>query len=414
MATFELEILLAEPDGPRSPLTDIGVLRALDTPCYLYDPDCVREDYAELSRLLGTALIVSIKANSDPDLLAACVSDFTDGIELASRRELDIVRQHPVPKFLTTPALTPELMRAGLAAQATLVLDNLQQVELAIAESRTRKLTSLILRLNSGELLPEASRRSPGDRFGMCTADVIEAGKRLRAAGIPLRGMHVFAGSQTFSRAAVPLVAGLVRLLPDLEHSLGQRIGFLNLGGGIPAEWRSQKLDFRSYREALAPLQAGRVLAHEAGRAIFARCGAFVTRVLSRKRLNAHHVVACDGGMVHAFQLAQTELPIKLLRAPALISADATERPAADGPVLFVGNTCSNVDRIGCVEAGAPLPEPGDYCIFAATGAYFATYTLAGFLGIPPARVYVLPGRFGSSHGSAQVFLAAQSALETQ
>lgn len=387
------EFDLADPHAGRAPLEDVHVLRGLETPCYVYDPSLVEQDYAELKRALGTALIVSIKANPDPGLLAACAPAFADGIELASRGELEIARALDVAKFVNTPGMTAALMEEAVGAGATLVLDNLAQVG-AVAALRSSPAAPVVLRLNSGELLPDAARRGPADRFGMSLADIVEAGRQLRRAGIGLGGLHVFAGSNLLARAARPLAERLTQVVPDLERSLGH-IGFLNLGGGVPPDWRDQKFDFSAYRDMLGALQAGRELAHEAGRAVFTRCGAFVTRVLSRKQLGGHAIVACDGGMVHAFQLAQTELPIKLFRSPRVIPADDAVRARAEGPVLFVGNTCSNMDRIGLSEAVGLLPEPGDFCVFRETGAYFATYTLAGFLGIAPARAYVMRGARG-------------------
>ncbi len=395
--------MLPETDKGRLSLDDYGVLQTLQTPCYVYDPLRVAQDYADLKQHLGTALLVSIKANSDPDLLAHCLPGFRDGIELASLRELGSVRDYDIPKFVNTPGLTPELLRSALLFQATLVLDNLYQVDLMIAEARGRAVSPVVLRLNSGELVPEIHRRGPGDRFGMSIPDLIEAGTRLQSAGVALRGIHIFAGSNMFVRSAQRIVERLIDLLPNIEQSLGCRIGFLNLGGGIPPDWRLMKFDFQAYRDLLSPLRDGRVLAHETGRAVFTNCGAFVARVLSHKKLNEHQIVACDGGMVHSFQLAQTELPVKLRRVPELVYADGGRRSRAAEPLLFVGNTCTNVDMIGRMDAGALLPEPGDYCIFDAVGAYFATYTLTGFLGIPPAHVYIKPGMLGAPETSSRI-----------
>lgn len=367
-------------------------LRRLDTPCYVYDPLLLRQDYADLKQALGTGLIVSIKANPDPGLLAHCLPAFVDGIELASEGELALAAGRSVRKFVNTPALTRTCLRAALAAPATLVLDNIQQADLVIGEAGTRPVLPIVLRLNPGELIPEMNARGLADRFGMSVADLTEAAARLHAAALPIRGLHVFVGSNLFARYGLGTAARLGAMLPNLERAIGQPLEFINLGGGVPAEWRALKLDFHAYRDALAPLRRGRTLVHEAGRAMFAGCGAFVTRVLSRKRLGGCHVVVCDGGMVHGFQLAQTELSIKLPRAPKLVYADPEPRAQAAEPVLFVGNSCSNVDRIGRREAGVLLPEPGDYCVFDGVGAYYGTYTLSGFLGIPPPRVYLRPG----------------------
>ena len=373
-------------------LESYAALHRLETPCYLYDPLRVAEDYADLKRALGTGLIVSIKANPDPALLDHCASVFQDGIELASQGELALVRHLSITKYVNTPGLTPGCLRGAIDAAATLVLDNLYQVEQVIAAARSSAVAPLVLRLNPGEIVPDVNLKGLADRFGMSVDDLIEAASRLSAAGLPVGGMHVFAGSNLFARHGLTIAGRLGGVLLKLEQVLGYPVEFINLGGGFPTDWRSLKFDFESYRTALEPLQRGRTLVHEAGRAIFSGCGAFVTRVVSRKRLAGHHLAVCDGGIVHSFQLAQTELAIKLPRSPKLVYADRGQRARAAEPVLFVGNSCNNLDRIGRLDAGAALPEPGDYCVFEGVGAYFATYTLAGFLGIPPAQTYLSPG----------------------
>lgn len=366
-------------------------LRELCTPCYLYDPARLEQDYADLKQAFGTALIASIKANPDPDLLGSCMHAFADGIELASQGELDIVAHHDVPKFINTPGLNQDFLRAGFAAGATLVLDNPEQVGMAIAEAGRRSALPVMLRLNAAELVSELNKKGLGDRFGMSVGDLIESGLRLRAAGFTVRGIHVFIGSNLFAHHAMRIAERIGGVLSKIEQLLGQPLEFVNLGGGVPANWRTMNINFREYRDALAPLRNGRTLAHEAGRAIFAGCGAFVTRVISTKRLSGHHVVACDGGIVHSFALAQTELMLRMPRIPTPVYADERRRSTASDPILIVGNSCNNADRIGRLELGALLPEPGDYFVFDAMGAYFATYTLSGFLCIPPAHAYVQP-----------------------
>ena len=385
-------------DGPLH-LNSYNALRELQTPCYLYDPKRLTQDYADLKRALGTALIVSVKANPNLDLLGACMHAFGDGIEFASHGELDLLGHHAVPKFINTPGMSRDFLVAALDAQATLVLDNLEQVAMAIAEAGRRSALPMMLRLNPGELVPELNKKGLGDRFGMSIADLIEAGLRLRSAGLPVGGIHVFIGSFLFAQHALRIAERIGGVLGEIERSLGQRLEFVNLGGGVPPNWRILNLNFREYRDALAPLRDGRVLAHEAGRAIFAGCGAFVTRVISTKRLSGNHVVACDGGIVHSFALAQTELMLRLLRIPMPVYADEGPRSPVSEPIILVGNSCNNADRIGRLEPGALLPEPGDYCVFDAMGAYFATYTLRGFLCIPPAHVYVRPWLLESREG---------------
>src|SRR5687768_16285156 len=103
----------------------IEQLEQAESPCYLFDPATVAATYSSLRATLGTPLMVSFKANPSIDLFVRCAHAFGDGIELASQGELNLVAgRTSAPKFVNTPALDLGLMRAAVAARATLVLDN--------------------------------------------------------------------------------------------------------------------------------------------------------------------------------------------------------------------------------------------------------------------------------------------------
>jgi len=363
-------------------------LATLDTPCYIFDPSRVERDYVDLKRSLGTPLVVSLKANPNLDLLIRSVHAFTDGIELASQRELDLVVGRAIPKFVNTPALGTNFLRAALAARATLVLDNLCQVDLLIGQVAGRAVRPVMLRLNAAEIVGGLRERGLGDHFGMSVEDLLEAGKRLSAAGIALRGVHAFAGSNMLDQYAPSVLRSTLSVVERCEQALGARMELVNVGGGIPASWRSSAFDFPSYREQVESLRGGRTIVHEAGRAVFAACGHFVTRVVSVKRLGPSFVAACDGGIAHSFLLAQTEQVMKQVRAPLLVCADDAPRSEALAPVLLVGNSCNRRDCIGRLETGALMPKPGDFCVFDGVGAYHSTYTLTGFLSLKASAIY--------------------------
>ncbi|MDR8093001.1 PLP-dependent decarboxylase, partial [Burkholderia gladioli] len=85
--------------------------------------------YRQLKARLGTRLIVSLKANQNQDMLARSAHAYEDGVELASRGELDIViGRIKAPRYLHNPSMDETLMRAGLASRCHFVLDNLDAV----------------------------------------------------------------------------------------------------------------------------------------------------------------------------------------------------------------------------------------------------------------------------------------------
>jgi len=362
-------------------------LQALQTPAYLFDPAVVCARYAALRAALGTRLIVSLKANSLADLLLRCGASFRDGIELASIGELEqALARVQAPRYVNNPAMDDAFMAAAQVSGCIFIVDSLQQAERLAALPPGRQAARVLLRLNV------AAERglAEADQFGMGVADALRAGRLLQAAGCELQGVHAFNGSHRLASDGIAHAQALAALLPALETGLAQRLPWLNLGGGFGEDWEDHPEPLRRYVASLAPLAEGRVLVHEAGRAIFGRAGVFVTRAVATKSLGTRRVVVCDGGIAQSFLLAGTESPLKRLRAPRLVP----ERSAGEAvPELrFVGSSCSRQDVIGRIAppGGTALqPQPGDHCVFDDCGAYHSSYTVAGFLRLPAARLYL-------------------------
>jgi diaminopimelate decarboxylase len=375
--------------------TDPGQLADLSTPCYVFDPAIVLDEYRRLKAALGTPLIVSLKANPNPDLFARCAHAFDDGVELASLGELNVViGRSTIPKFINTPALDRQLMQAGMASRATLVLDSLGQVDTLTATLDRARPRPVVLRVNAASLIRAHRGQIPrggmpgSDHFGMDERQLLVAIERLRDSDIGVRGIHVFAGSLTFKAWSAALCAAMLELLPVLEETLGGSVDFVNLGGGFSQDWHRDPQHLQQYRECLQPLQARTSVHHEAGRAIFAQAGAFVTTVTAVKSLNDQNIVVCDGGIAHNFLLAQTESIVKRLRRPQVVPLAAGPRAALPGPIRVVGNSCSRMDVIGEIDSGTPV-IPGDRLLFQNCGAY-STYSLVGFLSLKAAQRYLV------------------------
>jgi diaminopimelate decarboxylase len=366
-------------------------ISALETPCYLFDPAIVVARHARLRSALGTPLVVSVKANPNIDLYVRCGHAFTDGVELASIGELNlVVGRAAVPKFVTTPALDKDLLSAAIASRAMVVLDNPQQVELLLAFlNEYKKPVRVGLRINAASMIGPTASAAQTDHFGFDIPALFAARDRLLAAGAGLAGLHVYAGSYKFKDSAMALVAQAGPLLSRFEEALSEPLEFFNLGGGFGEDW-SEDDHFVAYRRQLADLQQRITVMHEAGRAIYHDAGAFITRVLAVKQLDGRLVAVCDGGIAQAFLLAQTEKMMKTRRAPLLVRNGAASPQAvtAAAPVQLVGNSCNRNDVIGELPAGTVV-QPGDMLVFDRCGAYH-TYSPTGFLNLrPPSRYLV-------------------------
>lgn len=369
--------------GVASPAT---LSRTLESPCYVYDPERVHVGFGRLRAMLGTGLVVSLKANPDPDLYARCAHVFTDGVEVASLRELGVVTGSRIPRFVNNPSMKADLVRAGLLTRSTFIVDHIDQAELIVAQAHGRKVEPVLLRLNARGIGHGEAR---ADHFGMTLDQAIEAATRLGDAGVAVRGIHVFAGSNSFLRCAGAMVDVVRQAAGVLEARLGLRLSTLNLGGGFPIDWERDGATLSRYASGLAPLRERYEVLHESGRGIFGRAGLFIVSVVAVKRRANGWVVICDGGLAQNLLATGITSPIRRRSTP--LTPARGDRIPSDLPVTFVGSSCSQDDVIGEAEAGVPLPRPGDRLMFRDSGAYHQTFAAVDFLGLPKARTYIGP-----------------------
>jgi diaminopimelate decarboxylase len=170
-----------------------------------------------------------------------------------------------------------------------------------------------------------------------------------------------------------PLVANLEALIPyaDAARALGLPVEELNVGGGIgiedgPGDPRPIDLDAFAERLAARAADTPYRLAIEPGRALIARAGSLLYRVLTVKRQGSRRFIVVDGGM--------TDNPRPLLYGahhPAeLIASPATGQPAS---ATLAGRSCEN-DEIG--EYMLPHDvRAGDLIAIRYAGAY--TFSMA-------------------------------------
>ena len=125
----------------------------------------------------------------------------------------------------------------------------------------------------------------------------------------------------------------------------------------------------------------------EPGRYLVAAAGAYVARVIDRKRVGEAEVAILDGGVHH------------LLR-PALVGQEHRVRILGAGagavrswPVTIAGPLCSGLD-IFAANATLPAPAVGDLVAVLDVGAYGFTESMPFFLSHAiPAEVAVRGGR---------------------
>ncbi|MFE5024207.1 diaminopimelate decarboxylase [Streptomyces sp. NPDC056656] len=216
--------------------------------------------------------------------------------------------------------------------------------------------------------------------------------------GLELTGLHCHIGSQIDTvKPYVVAVRHLVGLMARIRDRHGIALPELDIGGGHAVAHRpgEHPLDVpelaRRVRRELADACAQSDLpvprlAVEPGRAVVARAGVALYRVLAVQRTGARVLVAVDGGMSDHPRPALYGVRY----APRLVGRRST---AATRPVTVVGRHCEAGDVLA---PDVPLPDdvrPGDLLAVPVAGAYhLSTGSGHHLVGRPPV-VAVADGR---------------------
>jgi diaminopimelate decarboxylase len=272
------------------------------------------------------------------------------------------------------------------------VIDNVEELERLALLAVDATPVDVMLRINTGiEAHTHEYVRTGGEntKFGIAAQDVEAVLLRLKALPqVRLIGLHSHVGSSIVD--AGPFVDNLDLLIEwaGLARRMGHPVHELIAGGGmgierIPGDERPLDLDALANALAERARATDYRVAIEPGRALIARAGSTLYRVVAVKRQGVRRFVIVDGGMADNPR-------------PALYGAHHhldVVRSAATGPLqpaTLCGRSCEN-DRLGEVEVAADL-RAGDLVALRTTGAY--TYSMASNynrLGRPPV-VFVANG----------------------
>jgi diaminopimelate decarboxylase len=270
---------------------------------------------------------------------------------------------------------TDEELRAVVDRRVAFdVIDNAEELERLAAIAPASEPVDVMLRVNTGiEAHTHAFVRTGGEntKFGIPAVQLPAV--LARAAALPqlrLIGLHAHLGSQIAEPA--PFLANADELLAAAETAtaLGHPIGELICGGGIAVEegpGDPRPLDFDDLAAGLAQRAGGAFrLSIEPGRALVARAGSTLYRVMTAKTQGRRRFVVLDGGL--------TDNPRPMLYGARHIpEVMAARELGPDEPATLTGRTCEN-DEMGDYVLPSGLAA-GDLVAMRFTGAY--TYSMA-------------------------------------
>lgn len=370
------------------------------TPFYAYDFETIRASYRTLARALPDdfTVLYSMKANPHPAILDL-VRDLGAWIDVASIGELQKATaagfESSKTSFVGPGKSLNELNAIVKRDLFCTVVESLDEVRLLneIAGQESKK-PRICLRVNPDMQVFNSGQdaKSPMSQFGI-DEEQLEMVLRESSAftNIEIIGFHFFLRSQYLdARRLLTNFKRFLAIASRAERFLNRPVKVVNLGGGfgIPYFKGQSPIDLDEFRGGLQLLMNAQLGSSalrqarffvESGRFIVAAAGAFVTKILYRKRSRDKTILVCDGGMTQNLsaigfgQAIRRNFPVALI--PQAQGMTVTEEEI----VTIAGPSCYSVDILAR-DVQLPRAMPGDYLCFGNAGAYGRTFSPVDFL----------------------------------
>jgi ornithine decarboxylase len=368
----------------------------LPTPFLVVDVDIIAEKYRSLQASFPDAHIYyAIKANPAPAILQR-LNQLSSAFDAASVPEIDLCLAAGIPadriSYGNTIKKSVDIAEAFARGVRLYTFDSLAELEKIATNAPGAQVCCRILVETIGAEWPLAKK------FGCDLPMAYDLLKLSSQLGLIPYGVAFHVGSQqtdpTQWRQPIQQVADLFAKLAQV----GINLTVLNIGGGLPAQYRRSIPAAATYATAIQQAITAAFgdnrpeLMLEPGRSLVGDAGVLQTEVvlISRKSYDddqrwVYLDIGKFGGLIETLD----ESIKYAIRTPYdhLVS-----HPNQQGPVILAGPTCDSADVL-YEDANYELPlnlQIGDRLEILSTGAYTTTYSAVAFNGFEPLRSYYI------------------------
>ncbi|WP_415764835.1 type III PLP-dependent enzyme [Pseudomonas sp. ZB1P45] len=369
---------------------------------FIYDLDALKQHVTQVMAALpeGVELYYAIKANSEPQILAA-VAPLVHGFEISSGGEIDRLQACPTrkPFIFSGPGKLDSDLRSALQHQVEAIhIESLNEIvrlqRLALEAGRVQ---DVLLRINPELPSPLSSKLAMAGTatpFGIDESELAQAVSWVdNASHLRLKGFHVHAMShQSLVERHEQLLDLYLQRWPQWKALSADpaAITHLNVGGGIGVNYLGpQQFDWQRLcthlGQSLAACADAPIVRFEPGRFISAFCGYYAIEVLDKKTSHGKHFLVCRGG-THQFRLPVAQgHDHPIIHLPRhRVTPTVTQQNWT-----VVGQLCTPKDVLSrdCPLTGV---EVGDMLVLPLAGAYGYNISHADFLCHPrPPQVFL-------------------------
>ncbi len=347
------------------------IVAEFGTPFHIYDENGIRETALRLNAVFSDFSFreyYATKALPNPHILAI-LRDVGCGFDCSSIAELLLARQVGATGddiMFTSNNTSHAEFEVALANGGAII--NLDDV--ALLERLPTRPERISFRLNPGSDMGNSIIGKPESaKFGIPRERIMDAYRAAQAYGIQRFGLHTMVVSNECDiRPHLDSIAGLCQLAQALQHELGIRLEFINIGGGlgIPYHPNEPVLDLEAFANGIRQLWQDFeledvALLMESGRYMTAPHGVLVTRVINRKE-SYRTYIGVDANMSALMRPAMYGAYHHIDVLPKSVTA-VTE------VVDVVGALCENNDKFA-IQRTLPITAPNDLMVIHDTGAH--------------------------------------------
>lgn len=345
------------------------------TPLYIYSQRTIERHvnaYQKAFRDIRHMICYAVKANSNLSILRligsmGCGADVISGGELFRAMKAGI---KPEKIVYAGVGKTEEEIR--YAIKSGILMFNVESSEELREINRIagimKKKVSIALRVNPDidpKTHPYISTGLKKHKFGIPMEEALEnylLAKELK--NIEIKGIHKHIGSQiTEVRPFVDALKSVLFLVDELE-SLGIKIKFIDMGGGLGIPYRDEEPPHPSdLAREVKKLLKGRdlTLIIEPGRSIIGNAGILVTKVLYYKKTKDRNFIIVDAGMNDLIR------PSLYGAYHEIVPVERKNRETIIADI--VGPVCESGDFFA-KERKIEMVQQGDYLAIMSAGAY--------------------------------------------
>jgi diaminopimelate decarboxylase len=367
------------------------------TPLYFYDLqllDQTLKEAAVAARAYGYHIHYAVKANNNDRILES-IQRQGMGADCVSGNEIReaLKRGFPADKIVFAGVgKTDAEIKLGLENDIfAFNCESLQEIGVIneLAGSMGKK-ARIFLRLNPDIEAYTHKNITTGkaeNKFGINATDTdIFLTLKKDLAHVEFVGLHFHIGSQICNFDVFKELSMKVNDIQDLFESKGEKIKYLNLGGGLGINYEDPQQqpipDFAGYFGTFhkyLKLRPGQEVHFELGRALVAQCGTLLSRVLYIKPGVQDEFAIIDASMTDLLRPALYEAKHRIEN----LSSQSTEKKAYD----VAGPVCESSD-VFARNIQLEETQRGDFLAIYSTGAYGQVMSSLYNMRDPAATIY--------------------------